>query len=144
MSTMKQIDAILPFLDRFTADGFSVGTWHSQHRQFPGWSSASRCQVSERHLRRPLDQTVVRLESGRLTMSASLRRIPVKRVIRLWPCGNAGVLTLRSRKAKRRRLLQRAAWLEGQSIDVFCTAEAGELLTWEIRRDSENNSGGSQ
>jgi hypothetical protein len=31
----QQIDAILPFLDRFTADGLSVGTWHSPPNQFP-------------------------------------------------------------------------------------------------------------
>lgn len=35
MPTKKQMDAILPFLDRFTADGFSVGTWHSPPGQFP-------------------------------------------------------------------------------------------------------------
>lgn len=35
MPTTKQIDAILPFLDRFTADGFAVGTWHSPAGQFP-------------------------------------------------------------------------------------------------------------
>ena len=29
----KQIDAILPFLDQFTADGFSVGTLHSPPNQ---------------------------------------------------------------------------------------------------------------
>jgi hypothetical protein len=35
MPTVKQIDAILPFLDRFTAEGFTVGTWHSRSGQFP-------------------------------------------------------------------------------------------------------------
>jgi hypothetical protein len=35
MPTTKQIDAILPFLDRFTADGFAVGTWHGPPGQFP-------------------------------------------------------------------------------------------------------------
>jgi hypothetical protein len=29
------MDAILPYLDRFTVEGFSVGTWHSPPRQFP-------------------------------------------------------------------------------------------------------------
>jgi hypothetical protein len=29
------MDAILPYLDRFTAEGFSVGTWHSPPGQFP-------------------------------------------------------------------------------------------------------------
>lgn len=31
----EQIDAILSFLDRFTAVGFEVGTWHSPPGQFP-------------------------------------------------------------------------------------------------------------
>jgi hypothetical protein len=35
MPTTKQIDAMLPFLNRFTADGFSVGTWLSPPGQFP-------------------------------------------------------------------------------------------------------------
>lgn len=35
MPTTKQIDAILPFLGQFTADGFVVGTWHSPIGQFP-------------------------------------------------------------------------------------------------------------
>ena len=35
MPTSKQIDAILPYLDRFTAEGFSVGTWHSPPGVFP-------------------------------------------------------------------------------------------------------------
>jgi hypothetical protein len=35
MPTTKQIDAVLPFLDRFTADGFSVGTWNSPPGQIP-------------------------------------------------------------------------------------------------------------
>jgi hypothetical protein len=28
MPTSAQVDAILPFLDRFTAEGFTAGTWH--------------------------------------------------------------------------------------------------------------------
>src|SRR5262245_18523498 len=40
MPTKKQMDAILPFLDRFTADGFSGGTWHSPPGQFP-WFECS-------------------------------------------------------------------------------------------------------
>ena len=35
MPTTKQIDAILPFLNPFTADGFSAGTWHSPPGQSP-------------------------------------------------------------------------------------------------------------
>lgn len=35
MPNTEQIDAILPFLDRFSADGFAVGTWHSPPGQFP-------------------------------------------------------------------------------------------------------------
>lgn len=45
MSTKKQMDAILPFLDRFTAEGFSVGTWHSPPGQLP-WFEFSEA-VSE-------------------------------------------------------------------------------------------------
>jgi hypothetical protein len=40
MPTKEQMDAILPFLDRLTADGFSVGTWHSPPGQFP-WFKVS-------------------------------------------------------------------------------------------------------
>lgn len=36
LPTRKQIDALLPFLERFTADGFSVGTWHTN----PGYLSS--------------------------------------------------------------------------------------------------------
>jgi Family of unknown function (DUF6508) len=35
MPTKCQIDALLPYLDRFTAEGFSVGTWHSPPEQIP-------------------------------------------------------------------------------------------------------------
>jgi hypothetical protein len=35
MPTNEQMDAILPYLARFTAEGFSVGTWHSPPGQFP-------------------------------------------------------------------------------------------------------------
>lgn len=35
MPTKEQMDAILPYLDRFTDEGFSVGTWHSPPGQFP-------------------------------------------------------------------------------------------------------------
>jgi hypothetical protein len=35
MLTSKQIDALLPYLDRFTAEGFSVGTWHNPPGVFP-------------------------------------------------------------------------------------------------------------
>ena len=35
MPTTEQIDAILPFLDRFTAEGFTAGTWHSPSDQIP-------------------------------------------------------------------------------------------------------------
>src|SRR5262245_23575231 len=35
MPTKKQIDAILPFLDRFTAEEFTVGTWHSPPGELP-------------------------------------------------------------------------------------------------------------
>lgn len=35
MPTAKQIEALLPFWDRFTAEGFSVGTWHSPPGHFP-------------------------------------------------------------------------------------------------------------
>ena len=45
MLRKKQMDAILPFLDRFTADGFTVGTWHSPPGQFP-WFEFSE-SVSE-------------------------------------------------------------------------------------------------
>ena len=31
----RQIDAILPFLDRFKAEGFSIGKWHSPPGQMP-------------------------------------------------------------------------------------------------------------
>ncbi len=43
--TSQQLDAILPFLDRFTAEGFTVGTWHSPPGQFP-WFEFSQ-SVSE-------------------------------------------------------------------------------------------------
>lgn len=33
--TAEQIDAILPFLDRFEAVGFSTGTWEMPEGQFP-------------------------------------------------------------------------------------------------------------
>ncbi len=33
--TTEQIDAILPFLDRFEAVGFSAGTWEMPEGQFP-------------------------------------------------------------------------------------------------------------
>ncbi len=33
--TNIQIDAILPFLERFEAEGFSVGTWNSSPGQIP-------------------------------------------------------------------------------------------------------------
>lgn len=36
MPTRQQIDAILPFLNRFTAEGFSAGEWHHAPGQF-GW-----------------------------------------------------------------------------------------------------------
>ena len=45
MPTKKQIDAILPFLQRFTDDGFTVGAWHSPPGQFP-WFELSE-PVSE-------------------------------------------------------------------------------------------------
>jgi hypothetical protein len=45
MPTTKQIDVILPFLDRFTAEGFAVGTWHGPPGQFP-WFEFSE-SVSE-------------------------------------------------------------------------------------------------
>ena len=43
--TSQQLDAILPFLDRFTAEGFTVGSWHSPPGQFP-WFEFSQ-SVSE-------------------------------------------------------------------------------------------------
>lgn len=36
--TNKQIDAILPFLEKFEADGFTVGTWNSPPGQMPWFS----------------------------------------------------------------------------------------------------------
>lgn len=36
--TNKQIDAILPFLERFEAESFSVGTWNSPPGQMPWFS----------------------------------------------------------------------------------------------------------
>ena len=33
--TREQIDALLPFLDKFEAAGFSAGNWHSEPGQFP-------------------------------------------------------------------------------------------------------------
>lgn len=33
--TQKQIDALLPFLDKFEAARFSAGEWHNEPRQFP-------------------------------------------------------------------------------------------------------------
>ena len=39
--TTKQIDAILPFLDQFTADDFSVGTLHSPPHRF-SWFEFSK------------------------------------------------------------------------------------------------------
>ena len=36
--TNNQIDAILPFLDRFKADGFTVGTWNNPTDQMPWFS----------------------------------------------------------------------------------------------------------
>lgn len=33
--TSKQIDALLPFLERFEAAGFSAGTWNAPEGQFP-------------------------------------------------------------------------------------------------------------
>ncbi len=35
MPTETQIDTILLYLDRFTAEGFSAGTWHRPPAQFP-------------------------------------------------------------------------------------------------------------
>jgi hypothetical protein len=35
MVTPHQIEAILPFLDKFEAKGFSAGTWNSPEGQFP-------------------------------------------------------------------------------------------------------------
>jgi hypothetical protein len=47
MPTKKQIDAILPYLDRFTGEEFSGGTWHIPPGQFP-WFDFSE-SVSEFH-----------------------------------------------------------------------------------------------
>jgi hypothetical protein len=33
--TSQQIDAIIPFLDRFSVEGFSVGTWHRPPDHIP-------------------------------------------------------------------------------------------------------------
>ncbi|OWK45501.1 DUF6508 domain-containing protein [Fimbriiglobus ruber] len=38
MPTKEEIDAILPFLDRFEAAGFSVGSWKMSEGQFPQFS----------------------------------------------------------------------------------------------------------
>ena len=37
MPTAKQIDAILPFLSRFEADGFTVGSWRTPSGQMPSF-----------------------------------------------------------------------------------------------------------
>lgn len=36
--TSQQIDAIIPFLERFEADGFTVGIWNSPPGQMPWFS----------------------------------------------------------------------------------------------------------
>lgn len=45
--TTRQIDAILPFLDKFDAKGFSAGTWNSPKGQLP-WFAFSK-SVSKFH-----------------------------------------------------------------------------------------------
>ena len=47
MPTKKQIDAILPYLDRLTGEGFSDGTWQSPPGQIPCFDFSE--SVSEFH-----------------------------------------------------------------------------------------------
>jgi len=47
MPTQEQIDAILPFLNPFTAEGFTVGTWHNPPEQIPFFECCA--VVSEFH-----------------------------------------------------------------------------------------------
>jgi hypothetical protein len=50
MSTKQQLDAILPFLDRFTAAGFTVGTWQSPPGQFPWFEFSEPVSAFQRAL----------------------------------------------------------------------------------------------